>query len=417
MIDIQLIRDEEDLVKTGVVNKGGDVELVDDIKKLDKEKRRLQVEIEAFQANLNAISKEISKQFGQKKLDLIKEASQISAEIEKHRPKLLEMESDLDSLLKKVPNLPLSDVIKGGSDKDNKVWYKKGKLPEFSFTPKDHVDLAKQLDLIDFEAAARASGSRFAYLKGQLTILEISLMRYGMDFLISKGFVPIIPPVLMSGQVMEAAGYLINNEDEIYKTQDDLYLAGTSEQPLLALHAGQIIPEENLPLRYMGISSCFRREAGSYGKDVRGILRMHQFQKLEMFVFTTPDKAEEDHKHLLALAEELMEKLEIPYQVINICSGDLNFSAAKKWDIEAWMAGQGQYRETHSLSNCTDFQARSLNIRYKRTDGKIDYLATLNGTAFSERPLISILENNQQADGSILIPKVLVPYTGFKVIK
>ncbi len=215
---------------------------------------------------------------------------------------------------------------------------------------------------------------------------------------------------------MASAGYLQQGEDEIYKTQDDLYLAGTAEQPLLALHANQILKLDELPLRYVGFSSCFRREAGSHGKDVKGMIRMHQFQKLEMFSFVKAEMAEKEHDLIRSIEEELMEKLDIPYRVINICAGDLGSSAAKKWDIEAWMAGQNEYRETHSCSNCTEFQSRRMNIRY-RGDGGTKYVTTLNGTVFSERPLIAILENNQNKDGSIVIPKVLVPYCGFDVIK
>ncbi|MFA6082604.1 MAG: serine--tRNA ligase [Patescibacteria group bacterium] len=416
MIDIQLIREHLDLVKKGLTKKQSNPELAVDAFKLDKEKRRLQTEVEAFQSNLNQVSKEIAKEFGQKKVDLLKQANQISEQIDKHRPHLDALEKDLNEVMAQIPNMPLDDVIAGHSDKDNKVAYKKGDVPKFGFTVKDHIQLAADLDLIEFDAAAKSMGSRFAYLKNELVVLEFALMRYGLDQAMKSGFKPILPPILLNRAAMDAAGYLGQAEEEIYKTQDDLYLAGTAEQPLLALHAGQMLKKEDLPLRYVGFSSCFRREAGSYGKDVKGILRMHQFQKLELFSFVEPEMAEQEHKKILELEEKLMASLDIPYQVIDICAGDLGFPAAKKWDIEAWMAGQNTYRETHSCSNCTDFQARRMNIRYKDEKGT-RFVYTLNGTVFSERPLIAILENNQQKDGSIKVPKVLAPYTGFDVIK
>lgn len=415
MLDIQLIRENPVEIKKAIARKGANPDLVDEVLRIDKEKRRVQVEVEAFQTNLNRISKEVAREFGQKKLDLVKEASQVSSEIDKHKPRLEALETEFHLVMSQLPNVPLPDVIDGRSEKDNKVLYQKGTAPTFSFSVKDHVALAKELDLIDFDAAARSSGSRFAYIKGKLALLEFALMRFGLDEVMKKGFVPVIPPVLIGRHVVDAAGYLQQGEEEIYKTQDNLYLAGTAEQPLLALHANQVLQQERLPLRYVGLSSSFRREAGSYGKDVRGILRMHQFQKLEMFSFVAPENAEKEHEFIRQIEEDLMERLEIPYQVITICTGDLGFPAAKKWDIEAWMAGQSAYRETHSASNCTDFQARRMNVRYKSKNGT-KYVATLNGTVFAERPLIAIMENNQLSDGSIRVPKVLVPYIGFEKI-
>jgi len=416
MIDIDLIRNNTDELKSAIARKGANPELVEDAKRLDKQKRSVQVEFEAFQARLNTISKEIAKEYGQKKLDLVTEASQIGAEIDKIKPRLETVEKEFNEVYLQIPNPPKPEVISGASDKDNKVLYEKGEKIIFDFPAKDHVDLARSLDLIDFDAAANASGSRFVYLKNQLAVLEFALMRFGLDEVMKKGFKPVIPPVLLKKEVMAAAGYLQQGEDEIYHTQDDLYLAGTAEQPLLALHANQIISADKLPLRYVGFSSCFRREAGSHGKDVRGMIRMHQFQKLEMFSFVKADMAASEHELIRSIEEELMQKLEIPYRVIDICAGDLGASAAKKWDVEAWMAGQGEYRETHSCSNCTEFQSRRMNIKY-RDEAGTKLVTTLNGTVFAERPLIAILENNQQADGSIKVPKVLVPYCGFEIIK
>jgi seryl-tRNA synthetase len=416
MIDIELIRNNTEDVKRRIARKGVNPESIDEVKRLDKQKRALQTECEAFQSRLNLLSKEISKEFGQKKLDLVTEASQVGAEVDKIKPRLEEMDADLRKAIMQLPNLPLDDVIDGASDKNNKTIYEKGDVKKLDFIPKDHIELAKLHDLIDFDAASAASGSRFVYLKNKLAILDFALMRFGLDEVVKKGFVPVLPPILLKKEVMEAAGYLQQGEDEIYHTQDDLYLAGTAEQPLLALHANQTINADKLPLRYVGYSSCFRREAGSYGKDVKGMIRMHQFQKLEMFSFVEPEKAEEEHLFIRQIEEELMQKLEIPYRVVDICVGDLGASAAKKWDIEAWMAGQNEYRETHSCSNCTEFQSRRMNIKYRSSAGT-KFVATINGTVFSERPLIAILENNQNKDGSIVIPKVLVPYCGFDLIK
>jgi len=292
-----------------------------------------------------------------------------------------------------------------------------GKTKDFDFEPHDHVTIGKNLGLIDIERGAKVSGARFYYLKKEAVLLELALVRWVMELLAKRGFVPIIPPVLVKGQIMEGGGYLPTGEEEIYKTtRDDLYLVGTSEQSILGLYSAEILEENRLPLRYAGFSSCFRREAGSYGKDVRGIFRVHQFDKVEMFSFSAPEKSWEELEFFLSLEEEIMRSLKLPYQVVVMCTGDLGPPAAKKYDIEAWMPGQGRYRETHSTSNCTDFQARRLNIKYRR--GKENrFLHTINGTAVAiGRTLIAILENYQNEDGSVTIPEVLRPYLGIDKI-
>ncbi|HVL91324.1 MAG TPA: serine--tRNA ligase, partial [Actinomycetota bacterium] len=279
------------------------------------------------------------------------------------------------------------------------------------------LQIGETLDMIDVERGARTSGSRFAYIKGQLALLEFALVRYAMGTLVDKGFTPVVPPVLVRREAMEGTGFLPTDEAQIYKLpEDDLYLVGTSEVPLAALHQDEYLPVEALPLRYAGFSTCFRREAGTYGKDTRGIFRVHQFDKVEMFSFTTPEQSWEEHEFLLSVEEGILKELQIPYRVMNIAAGDLGQPAAKKYDVEAWMPGQAAYREVTSCSNCTDYQARRLNCRIKTESGP-QFVHTLNGTAIAVgRMLIAIMENNQREDGSVHVPHVLVPYAGFELL-
>jgi len=280
--------------------------------------------------------------------------------------------------------------------------------------------LGESLDLIDVKRAAKTSGSRFGFLKGKLVLMEFALVNLVFDKLIKKGFTPIIPPVMLKPEIAEGMGFLEQKDDEeaYYLPKDDLYLAGTSEQSLGGMHAGDIFEVKELPKRYVGFSTCFRREAGSYGKDTKGILRVHQFDKLEMFSFSKPEESEKEHQFLLKMEENLMRKLGLHYQVIHICSGDLGLPAATKYDIETWIPSQKIYRETHSVSNCTDFQSKRLNIRYRAKNNELKFVHTLNGTAFAiGRILIAIIENYQQKDGTIKIPKALHKYLNFKIIK
>lgn len=417
MLDIKYIRDNSDDVKKKIGRKGADPTLIDDAIQLDQRRRDLIAKLEENQSELNKLSKEIAVYHGQQKIDAIKEASVSSEKVKELKPELDKANEEFRKIMLAIPNPPADDVIEGESDKDNTTNRTWGEIPKFDFTPLDNVALAEKLDLFDTERGAKVAGSRFYYLKNELVLLEMALFHYAIDTLVAEGFVPIIPPVLLNRTIMEGAGYIPGMEDEIYKTQDDLYLSATAEHPLAGYHMNEVLSEKNLPLRYVGISTAFRREAGSYGKDVRGILRVHQFNKVEMFSIVRPEDSVKEHEYLVSLEEKLMQGLGIPYQVVNICAGDLGAPAAKKFDIEAWMPSENVYRETHSCSNCTDFQARRLNIRYKTKTGKTEFVHTLNGTAFSERPLIVILENFQQKDGSIKIPEVLHKYTGFKEIK
>ena len=416
MLDIKLIRENPEEIKKGIARKGAEPALIDELLDLDQRRRELIAKLETFQGELNVQSKEIAQFHGQQKIDAIKEASESSEKIGQLKPELDKVEIEYRRIMLEIPNPPSVDVIDGKSDKDNSVNRTWGEPTKFDFTPLDHVEIGKNLDLIDTARAGKVAGSRFYYLKNELVVLEIALFRYALDLLTLEKFIPIMTPVMLNRKMMEGAGYIPGGEDEIYKTQDDLYLVGTSEQSLAGYHADEILDAKRLPLRYAGISTCFRREAGSHGKDVRGILRAHQFNKIEMFSFAKPEDSAREHDYLLSLEEKLMQNLKLPYQLINICAGDLGAPAAKKFDIEAWMPGENKYRETHSASNCTDFQARRLNIRYKNKAKKIEFVHTLNGTAFSERPLIAILENYQQKDGSVKIPDVLQKYTGFTLI-
>jgi len=348
--------------------------------------------------------------------DQIEEAKELKIEIKKLEPELEKAELEFQILFFQIPNLPLDDVPIGSNETSNKVIKIVGKAEKGL---RDYLELAENLDIIDVKRAAKVSGARFGYLKRGLALLEFGLIQLALDILTKEGFIPVVPPVMIKPEMMKAMGYVERGGDEIYYLEkDNLYLIGTAEQALGPLHADETFEEKNLPKRYVAFSTCFRREAGSYGKDTKGILRVHQFDKVEMFSFCLPEKSREEHLFLLKMEEKLMQLLKIPYHMLQICTGDLGDSAAAKYDIEAWMPGQNEYRETHSTSNCTDFQARRLNVRYKTRDGKINFVHTLNGTAFAiGRTLIAIIENYQQKDGTIEVPKILRKYAGIKKIK
>ena len=373
-------------------------------------------EMEALKAEQNKISRG-----GKDNNVLITQAKEIKGKIKSMAPELEKIETELKNLLLQLPNIPFEDVPVGKDDSGNIVLRKVGHTPKFLFhKPKDYMELGKVLDLIDTERAAKVSGSRFGYIKNELPLLEFALINLVMDTVKKEGFVPVIPPVMVKDQMARGTGYFeaTDEKEAYYFPEDKMYLVGTSEQSLVAMHTDEILNEKDLPLRYVAFSTCFRREAGSYGKDTKGILRVHQFDKLEMVVFSKPEDSGDEHKLLLSVEEKLMKALGLPYQVINICTGDLGRPAARKYDIEAWLPSEKKYRETHSTSNCTDFQARRLNIRYRDKSGKVNFVHTLNGTAFAiGRILIMIMENYQQKDGSIKVPKVLQKYCGFKVIK
>jgi len=408
MLDIKFIRENPDKVKQGCEKKQVKCD-IDRVLELDEKRRSLLQEIEKLKAEQNRLSKEESDK------EQIQKAKEIKQKIKKIDPELDKVKGEFDKLMRQVPNLPFDEVPVGKGEEDNKVTRKQGKKTKFDFKPKDYLEIAEKLDIIDVKRAAKVAGTRFGYLKGGAAQLEIALIQLAFETLTKQGFIPVIPPVMLNRKAMIGMGYLDRGSDEVYHLEkDDLYLVGTSEQSIGPMHMDEIFKEEELPKRYAGFSTCFRREAGAYGKDTKGILRVHQFDKVEMFSFCHPSESEKEHQLFLEIEEDLTKKLELPYQVINICTGDLGDPAAKKWDIEVWLPGQNQYRETHSTSNCTDFQARRLNIRYRQQD-ELKFVHTLNGTALAiGRMLIAIIENYQQKDGSIKIPEVLKKYMAGK---
>lgn len=418
MLDINFIRENKEVVKKACKNKNIQVS-VELILDLDKEKRALMTEMETLKAEQNKISRG-----GKGNLAIIEQAKQIKEKIKEMEPRLEKVEAELAPLLLQLPNIPFDDVPVGEDDSKNVVMKKVGniflkKLFAGSKT-KNYMELGEALDLIDTERAGKVAGSRFGYIKNELALLEFALIKLVMDTVTKEGFMPIIPPVMLKNEMARGTGYFEAGDEQeaYYLPADDMYLAGTSEQSLIAMHANEIIDEKKLPLRYVGFSTCFRREAGSYGKDTKGILRVHQFDKLEMVIYSKPEQSKDEHKLILKIEEKLMKDLGLPYQLIHICTGDMGRPAADKYDIETWLPSEDKYRETHSNSNCTDFQARRLNMRFKDKDGKTKFVHTLNGTAFAiGRILIMIMENYQQKDGSIKVPKALQKYAGFKVIK
>ncbi len=407
MLDIKFIRENLEEVKEACRKKRVDID-IDRLLELDNERRELMGKVEALKAERNKISGEGVIDDKQRK-----KAKETKDKIKNLKPRLDTVKKEFNNLMRQVPNLPFDDVIEGESDKDNEVLKEEGKKTKFDFKPKDYLEIAEKLDIIDVARAAKVSGTRFGYLKGAAVLLEFALVQLAFEILGEEGFIFVIPPVMLKEKPMRGMGYLDRGADEVYHLEkDDLYLVGTSEQPIGAMHSGEVFNEKELPKRYVGFSTCFRREAGAYGKDTKGILRVHQFDKIEMFSFCHPENSNNEHQFIFSLEEKLMKLLNIPYRVINICSGDLGDPVAKKWDIEAWMPGQGEYRETHSASNCTDWQARRLNIRYREKE-KLKFVHTINGTAFAiGRMLIAIIENYQQEDGSIVIPEALRKYMG-----
>ena len=425
MLDIKFIRENPQKVKEGVRAKGVDDKIIDEILDLDAKKRELLQSIESLRAKKNTLEEKlvsVSKEEKEEILKVLKDAKEVLTTQEEE---LENLEQELFKRLTLVPNLPLDYTPIGPDETHNVVIKEVGKKPVFNFTPKDYLTLGEQLDIIDVERAAKTSGSRFGFLKREGALLEIALVKFAFDRITKKGFIPVIPPVLIKRQPFWGMGYLDHGEEEVYYLpKDELYLVGTAEQMIGPMHMGETFKANELPLRYLAFSSCFRREAGSYGKDTKGILRVHQFDKIEMFIFSKPEEAKKEHELLLSIEEELMQSLGIPYRVLNICSGDLGDPAAAKYDIEAWLPGQkngeGEYRETHSTSNCTDYQSRRLNIKYQDPKtNKNAFVYTLNGTALAiGRTIIAIIENYQTKEGYIRIPRVLIPYmNGIKIIK
>src|SRR5205085_3193996 len=367
MLDLKAIREDPDTYRAGLARRGAG-DRVDELLRLDEERRKLTTRVEELRAEQNRASKAVGAASADERPQLIAEVKKVSDELEELEPRLEEVSERLDAILAELPNLAEPDVPEGQSDEDNVEIKKVGDPPSFDFPARDHVELGELHGTIDLERAARTSGSRFAYLLGPLVFAQWALVRFALDTLTAKGFMPVIPPVLVREEALYGTGFLPTGAEQIYATRDDdLFLVGTSEVPLAALHQGEILEDDRLPLRYAGYSTCFRREAGTYGKDTRGMFRVHQFDKVEMFSFTRPEESRAEHELLVAIEEQIVQGLGIPYRLVNVCTGELGAPAAKKIDLEAWLPGQGKYRELTSCSNCTDYQARRLAARF-RTD-------------------------------------------------
>ena len=410
MLDLREIRQDPERARAALARRG-DASALDEALSLDDRRRELLPELEALRAEKNQASKRIGElqragEDASSAIEAVRGASTREKDLE---TELREVEERRDVALGALPNLP--DPSAADSDEVVREWGEAGA------SGRDHLELLG--GLVDLETAGRVSGSRFAYLKGPLVLLELALVRWAVELLLGKGFEPVIPPVLVREEALYGTGFLPDTEQQIYRVpDDDLYLVGTSEVPLASLHAGDMLDEDSLPRRYAGFSTCFRREAGAAGRDTRGIFRVHQFDKLEMFTFVRPEDSVEEHERLLSVEEEILQTLELPYRVVNIAVDDLGASAAKKYDLEAWLPGQERHRELTSCSNTTDYQARRLDARYRPAEGQSPrHVHTLNGTAIGvQRTLIALAENHQQDDGSISVPAVLHPFGAPKAI-
>jgi|TARA_B100000497_G_scaffold13261_1_gene15207 seryl-tRNA synthetase len=413
MLDQQILRNNLDALKDNLERRGLNID-VDFLVQQDEKKRAIKFEAEKARSEQKNIGKEISQSEGTKKEELLKKASVLSENVKLLNEKYETEEKLFLEQWIKIPNLVDETSPTGATDQDNKEIKKVGEIKEIE-NIKNHLEIGESLNLIDVEKAAEVSGSRFSYIFGDLVKIELNLVSWVLEKLSSKEFTPTVPPVLVREEALFGTGFFPDDAEQVYEIpKDDLFLVGTSEVPLAALHANEILDLETLPLRYAGFSTCFRREAGTYGKDTTGIFRVHQFDKVEMFSFCNPEKSKDEHEYLLSIEEEILQELEIPYRVVDVCTGDLGASAAKKYDIEAWIPSQQSYREVTSCSNTTDFQARRLNIRTK-IDGNTTTMHTLNGTALAVgRILIALIENNQKTDGSVEFSDSLAKILGVK---
>ncbi len=415
MIDIKIIRDNPEFIKEMLRKRGLSLP-IDDLLEWDKERRRLMVEVQNLRHRKNIVSLEIAtmKKEGKDPTTLVQEMKILTDDVVRLENRIAELESKINYVMLRVPNIPHESVPLGTGEEDNVEVRRWGKIPEFDFEVRDHDDIAIGLGLLEIERASKVAGARFYYIKNELVKLNLALIKFALDLLANKGFEIYQTPYMLRRWVVEGVTSLQDFEDMIYKIEgEDLYLIATSEHSLAGFHANEVLDGRRLPLRYAGVSPCFRKEAGAHGKDTKGIFRVHQFEKVEQFVFCKPEQSWEELEFLLSNAEEIYQKLGLPYRVVNICLGELGVIAAKKYDIEVWMPAQRRYREIVSCSNCTDYQARRLNIRYREMphDDRTSYVHTLNSTAIAtERTIAAILENYQQEDGSVIIPKVLRPY-------
>ena len=416
MIDLKLLRDNPDAVRESQTKRGEEPALVDTLLAADTARRSAIATADSLRADQKAASKKVGKASPDERPALLQQAREMGDEVKAAEAQQAEAEKVFTAAHMAISNVIIDGVPAGGED-DYTVLDVVGE-PTAIDNPKDHLELGEALGLLDMERGAKVSGSRFYFLTGQGALLQLGLLNMAIRLAADNGFIPIIPPVLVRPEVMSGTGFLGAHADEVYRVEaDDLYLVGTSEVPLAGYHAGEILDLSNGPRRYAGWSSCFRREAGSYGKDTRGIIRVHQFDKVEAFVYCDPADAEAEHERLLGWQREMLARIEVPYRVIDVAAGDLGSSAARKFDCEAWVPTQQAYRELTSTSNCTTFQARRLATRYRDENGKPQIAATLNGTLATTRWLVAILENHQQADGSVRIPAALVPFVGADVLE
>jgi seryl-tRNA synthetase len=428
MIDPKFLLKNLEIVKENCKKRNVDIDL-DKIVMIKKEINKLIKERDELKHLLNLGSKKRPTEEEIKKLKDVKE------KIKSLEGKIDSLKKEFDSLIRKIPNIVFDDVPVGKDENDNIVLKEVGEITKFEFKPKDHLTIGEKLDIIDVKRASKISGSRFGYLKGKGALLEIALLKFVFDNLTDKNviekiikennldvkvkeFIPIIPPVMIKPEIMQGLGYIDSGDIEVFKIpEDNLVLVGTAEHSIVPIFKDEILDEKDLPIRFLGFSTCFRREAGSYGKDVRGILRVHQFDKMEMVSFTKKEDSRKEHRFILAVEEYLMKKLNLPYRVMRICTGDMAHPNAEQFDIETWIPSENKYRETHSTSNTTDFQARRLNIKIKRKNGT-EFAHIINGTAFAiGRIIIAIIENYQTKEGFVRVPKELVKYTGFDIIK
>jgi seryl-tRNA synthetase len=414
VIDLRLLRENADLVKASQRYRGASEQLVDDLLAADESRRGAVSRFEALRAEQKQLGKQMPKATGDERAALITRTKELSDQVKQAEAASGAAGDELRRLQLALPNV-IQDGAPAGGEDDYVVLREVGTKPVIE-APRDHQELGELLRAIDTERGAKVSGARFYFLTGVGALLQLGLLQLAMQQAVEYGLTPVIPPVLVKPESMEGTGFLGAHASEVYRLEaDDAFLVGTSEVPLAAYHSGEILNLDQ-PERFAGWSSCFRREAGSYGKDTRGIMRVHQFDKVEMFVYCRPEQAAEEHLRLLAWEEEMLAKVEVPYRVIDVAAGDLGSSAARKFDCEAWVPSQERYREVTSTSNCTTFQARRLNIRYRDEDGKPQTAATLNGTLATTRWLIPILENHQQPDGSVRVPKALQPFLGRDVL-
>ena len=416
MIDLKLLRDNPDAVRESQKKRGEDPTLVDTLLAADTARRTAISSADSLRADQKAASKKVGAASADDRPKLLQQAKDLAEQVKSAEAQQAEAEATFTAAHMAISNVIIDGVPAGGED--NFAVLDVVGEPATIDNPKDHLELGEALGLLDMERGAKVSGSRFYFLTGQGALLQLGLLQMAIRLAVDNGLVPIIPPVLVRPEVMSGTGFLGAHADEIYRVEaDDLYLVGTSEVPLAGYHAGEILDLSGGPLRYAGWSSCFRREAGSYGKDTRGIIRVHQFDKVEAFVYCNPADAEAEHERLLGWQREMLARIEVPYRVIDVAAGDLGSSAARKFDCEAWVPTQQAYRELTSTSNCTTFQARRLATRYRDPSGKPQIAATLNGTLATTRWLVAILENHQRPDGSVRVPQALVPFVGTEVLE